>query len=316
MVTLRINSTAAAHHYSLIKVRLANRITTILARGKIGNAPNIVSLDDKTRLLLRALRRDDWLKRIITCPPDDLVNVITKLTGMLPALNVPNSACLKVLYNIFVDSCYEKAEHFDKLEFIKRINVDSCVYCNRNYTYALSKSKKIKPELDHFFPKSQFPYLGMSFYNLIPSCETCNGVNAKYQADPLAVGLKNPYLITANDFRFTYKINSLDLVNPFSSSGSISIRFKARIQGHLDIFKLDALYEKHSDHVIELIVKSKYKYSEHYRKHLQSLKGLNLSDNEINRMIIGSYVTEEEVHKRPLAKLYQDIAKELGLIPK
>lgn len=316
MITLQLNDTAALNHFTVIRQRLIDRINNLLTRKSIGRGPTLTTLDATSLLVLRAFRRETWLKQIICCPPDELIPLITTVNDQIPDLSNPATTCSKVIYNLFVDSCYELGIYFDKLEFIKTIKVDSCVYCNRNYTYALERSNKIKPELDHFYPKTLYPYLGMSFYNLIPSCETCNGVNAKHQADPIIEGLKNPYLINAKDFRFTYKINSLNLINPLSSSGSVSISFKSRIQGHLKVFKLDALYEKHSDHVIELIVKSKLKYSEYYRKHLQSLKGLNISENEINRMIIGNYVNEEEIHKRPLAKLYQDLAKELGLLPK
>jgi hypothetical protein len=32
-------------------------------------------------------------------------------------------------------------------------------------------------------------------------------------------------------------------------------------------------------------------------------------------MIIGNYIDKEDIHKRPLAKFTQDIAREAGLIP-
>jgi hypothetical protein len=74
------------------------------------------------------------------------------------------------------------------------------------------------------------------------------------------------------------------------------------------------LYEKHEDHVLELIYKSQIQYSEKYREHLTKFPRLNLSDSEIDRMIIGNFAELDELHKRPLSKLYRDIAIELGLI--
>ncbi|MFX8327742.1 hypothetical protein ABTL71_18955, partial [Acinetobacter baumannii] len=82
---------------------------------------------------------------------------------------------------------------------------DTCPYCNRSYIYYISRRKEIKPQIDHFFPKSKYPFLAMSFYNLIPSCQTCNGFGAKEEKDPLTEGLINPYLLKTTDFSFSYK---------------------------------------------------------------------------------------------------------------
>src|SRR5690606_37151236 len=48
------------------------------------------------------------------------------------------------------------------------LNVKTCPYCNRQYTFTIEKgTKNIRPEFDHFHSKSEFPYLALSFYNLI-----------------------------------------------------------------------------------------------------------------------------------------------------
>jgi len=48
-------------------------------------------------------------------------------------------------------------------------------------------------------PKSIYPYLATSFYNLIPSCPRCNGFGAKGSQDSYTDELKNPYEIKDND---------------------------------------------------------------------------------------------------------------------
>ena len=59
--------------------------------------------------------------------------------------------------------------------FLDLIGIDTCVYCNRNYTINLTKTHA-RAELDHWFPKTQFPLFALSFYNLIPSCHSCNHI--------------------------------------------------------------------------------------------------------------------------------------------
>lgn len=48
-----------------------------------------------------------------------------------------------------------------------------CPYCNINFVYAYDKDK-VTFQLDHFYPKDKYPYLALSFYNLIPCCGSCN----------------------------------------------------------------------------------------------------------------------------------------------
>ena len=76
------------------------------------------------------------------------------------------------------------------------------------------------------------------------------------------------------------------------------------------------MYAQHADHVLELLVKSKGRYAEAYRRYLKSYSGMKFDDFEIERLILGNYASPDDVHKRPLAKLYQDIGRELGLIRK
>lgn len=56
----------------------------------------------------------------------------------------------------------------------RQLRVKVCPYCNRVYTTTLFGEYKIRPDFDHFYPQSQYPYLAVSLFNLIPSCSICN----------------------------------------------------------------------------------------------------------------------------------------------
>jgi hypothetical protein len=52
-----------------------------------------------------------------------------------------------------------------------------CTYCNLDTTVnikLLDGSSKALFDLDHYFPKVKYPYLSISFFNLIPACSNCN----------------------------------------------------------------------------------------------------------------------------------------------
>ncbi len=79
----------------------------------------------------------------------------------------------------------------------KWLNIKSCPYCNSQYTLFIDKRINgrypkgvAKFQFDHFFNKSDAPFLSMSLYNLIPSCAACN--LAKHSGD-MPVEL-NPYM--------------------------------------------------------------------------------------------------------------------------
>lgn len=319
MIPIQINNSLVEEHYKNIEFNLLKQIERVLNHDGIKKTRNgitsIIEFSDQLEEDLESFISDpeNNLKPLITIKPELLVNKVNNLIVHRPNyLNKWHDDNL-ILRKIFVDNGYEN-ESFNKWNFINKIKIDTCSYCNRNYIYTTKKNKKIKPEIDHFYPKSKYPLLGLSYYNLIPACKSCNGFGAKEESDPLMKGLINPYLLNYNDFVFSHKIKSIAVINPLSGKSDVEISFKKSILGHLEVFNLKELYELHHDHAIELIIKRNLKYSQKYREYLSSYKGLNFSKSEIDRMILGNYSLEKEQHKRPLSKLYQDIGKELGLI--
>lgn len=317
MINLPLNKKEADNHFNKVKDFIQNRIGRVLNLGYINKGRNPVvriNVSQDLRTYLESLLDNNDLNALINLSPENYSGYVSFIQSYYSAFFNEESNENKILRNIFIAHCYDKNECFNKLEFIKQINIDTCPYCNRNYIYYLSNSYHIKPEIDHFYPKSKYPFFAASFYNLIPSCQTCNGLSAKSNHDPVDVDIINPYLIRNNDFKFTYEIKSIKFLHSLKNKHSIKVKFCRKIDGHITIFKLDKLYEQHSDHVSELIVKSKVAYSQEYRKKLKGFKGFEFNDNEIDQMILGNFSRIEDQHKRPLSKMYQDIGKELGLI--
>lgn len=315
MIKISYADSEAEIHYLTITDRFQARLSNIIKYRKVTINTVKYTVDDVLLVYLKTLQIDDNLKELITARPEKFRRIIKRLRTRIPNILDSTSDANRVLYNLFIISNYD-SNSFNKLKFIEKIGMDTCVYCNRTYTFSLEKKNKIKPEIDHFMPKSKYPFLGLSYYNLIPSCQVCNGLDAKNQNDPRAFGVRNPYDIKSTDFIFRYELKTGNVLNTVIDPESITLSFSKKINGNLKMFKLQELYDKHRDHVIELIILSKSKYVENYRKYLRQYKekGLKFSDNEIDRMIMGNYVSEKDHHRRPLAKLYHDIGKQLGLI--
>jgi hypothetical protein len=297
-------------HFDAVFERLQKSITYVLKNG-CKHKGNTYTPNANERIFLISLKQKSNLKRLVTASPIELVVLRRFMLMRFPDIHLNNNNLNRLLYKIFVTDGYGI---LDNHAFIAKLKVDTCPYCNRNYIYSLSKSAKIKPELDHYYPKSLYPYFGVSFYNLIPSCQTCNGLGVKGETDPFVENMVSPYLIKNDDYKFTFDLTKLDYLSPLDGKSSVDVKFSKKVYGNVKVFKLDNLYQLHSDHILELIIKSKVNYNDKYRKYLKSFKGLTFSDAEIDRVLIGNYTSLSELHKRPFSKLYRDIALELGLI--
>jgi len=341
MIPIIYNPSLALIHYSAIESYLVHHIRRVIDDGGIWKNPRptpvattpppaaipiiaapvvssryLITISRTLEIFLRGLLdlTNNSLRELICLEPTELELYVNKLNLNYPTFIDINSDDCKILSNIFVNSIYEKLAIFNKFEFINNIGLNTCPYCNRNYIYAVSRRKVVKPEIDHFYPESKYPILAVSYSNLIPSCQSCNGLGAKGKQDPYLVNIKSPYLIKIDDFRFTLKINKISAIHPLCGKTDVEILFKNKIQNNCDIFNLDDLYFLHHDHAIELLIKRRLKYSKKYRDYLNSYNNLTFNKSEIDRMILGNYSLDKEQSKRPLSKLYQDIGKELGLI--
>lgn len=323
MLRIVKNSNLCLEHFQNIKSvnHVKNTIERILNNGglfkKDGNSmvlTHILETDDIN--FLNLINKNSILKRLICIEPEDISSFIRLTQSRYPDIYDVNSILYKCIYNIFVDHGYDKSINLNKYEFIKNIGLESCPYCNRSYIYTLDRNRNIKPEIDHFYPKNLYPILALSYYNLIPSCPTCNGLGAKSNKDTHTLNLKSPYLIESDDFKFNFRIKTLNILNPLTNidKDSIDIFFEKEIINQSDVFGLEELYKQHRDIVIELYIKVNHQYVNKYIDYLHSYNGLTFSDDEIYRLITCGYKNEQDHHKRPLSKLIRDISKELGLI--
>jgi len=210
-------------------------------------------------------------------------------------------------------------QRLKKADFVKRINIKVCSYCNRNYIFNFIKNNKQEAtaQLDHFFDKKKYPYLSVSLFNLVPSCSTCNQRKSSKEEN-----IFYPYLESFNDcakFKYggikTDEENKLD----FFDSKRLSLKIEAtknnnKVDKHIEVFNLKKLYNEHTDIVSELILKRQI-YSDSYIDELFQLYEGTLFKNreDLLRLITCGYMSDEDIDKRPLSKLIKDISEDLEL---
>ncbi|MES2649854.1 MAG: hypothetical protein V4717_23460 [Bacteroidota bacterium] len=236
-----------------------------------------------------------------------------------------------LLENIFdYDNWFSKLDLNDDwgpYQLTSALNQNTCPFCNRQYTFTIMTidgAKVARPQLDHFLPKSLNPLLGLSFFNLIPSCGVCNSSIKSSKPTSFNTHL-NPY--EKNEFnglmRFSYTPLTYEGSIGLTSEVDVEIRYdglptdkllEKKIQGNIEMFCLNDVYKNHTDAVQE-IIRKRHISNDKYIESIQTMYNhLNLSLEETYRLAYGNYYNEKEHFKRPLAKLTRDIAVELGAI--
>ena len=160
-------------------------------------------------------------------------------------LNLCNYYSSKEL--IEIKKAFNYAGHRQKekfMEHFKKLNIKSCPFCNNNYVYFYKKTENkynTIATLEHYYPKSKYPHLSLSFFNLIPSCNTCNskfnGSDKKHLGNIL-----HPYYEDFNEkANFSVIIDSL----PINKNIELEINLKStdeRCNTSINRFQLDKIY--------------------------------------------------------------------------
>ncbi len=223
---------------------------------------------------------------------------------------------VKVLYYLFNYDSFRgitDENQFSGFELSKKLGIDCCPYCNRHYTSTsiVYTSKKVFPEFDHFYHKSRYPLLAISFYNLIPSCNVCN-THFKGAKDTVAYNIFHPYTsVKSNHFNFKDFPNDVKSLYGHGSNVTLKINYNessienTRLKNSIEFFGIIDLYEKsHSDQIKEWIYR-KLAVGNSYMDQLQ--KSYKMSFEDSYRIVYETNFEEEKLHKRPFSKLKKDI---------
>jgi hypothetical protein len=201
-----------------------------------------------------------------------------------------------------------------------------CSYCNRQYTFTLSKgkSKITKPELDHFLPQNEHPLLRLSFFNLIPSCTICNR-DCKGQESFNYEDYHSPYEINSKHGLLAYNYFPKSYLGSIGESDDIKIYLTTpglgvnpallkKLEGNLKIFEYNVIANEHRD-IVQEIIRKRHISNDTYIETIQNMfSEVGLEKNEAYRLAYGNFYKESEFSKRPLAKLTKDIAIGVGAL--
>ncbi|MFL0250616.1 hypothetical protein ACJDT4_09310 [Clostridium neuense] len=254
---------------------------------------------------------DKKIEKLVVGKLEEVISIFEK--------NIINKNVINRIFN------YEKFcnnNGWNRHRLISKLGIKVCPYCNRqyitNYEDLKGNKEKTTADLDHFYSKSLYPYLALSLYNLIPSCQICN---SRFKLDkdfrkyphiyPYEEGFGDNAKFKTRGNTVEYLLgNTLDFdiyLDVFES------KYKNKIENSIKTFHLNELYKVHTDYVQEIIKKIIIYNDSKLNEILLDFPELFSSKNEMLRTIFGNYIVNEELGKRPLSKLTKDICEELGL---
>lgn len=215
------------------------------------------------------------LKELVLADRGQMMDYINKFQSTSSEKN--SDILVKMLFK------YHRVNHI-VAEIISELDVNVCPYCNMQYTTILkrkhiSASKKdniiYKLTLDHYYPKSKYPFLALSIWNLIPCCHNCN--LAKSNHDTYKFPILYPYEDEFGyDIVFSAKPNKnsdfVKFICGLESDFNIIIenlkgQLPDSVHRQLDMFDLEELYASHK-HYVQNILKKTYIYSDDYIRNL------------------------------------------------
>ena len=245
-----------------------------------------------------------------------------------------------------LDEDEEKKWSRHKLLFLMGIEV--CPYCQRNYisNYAENNDKKCEEEdnnkveekkfeenndekttatLDHFYPKADYPFLALSLYNFVPSCQVCNSI---FKGDADTCDSIYPYEEGFDELGVKFKTSKeviYEILGEKNFDFSVEIdckniedkEKKDKVENSIDNLGLDRVYKKSHNQYIQDLLYTVEKYPENY---LEACGEMFENDNDKKKQLEEYFkdIVKEPYRKRiengePLAKLTKDILEEFNI---
>lgn len=286
----------------LSKKTYANQFSVFIFYEKIQNEISKIT----NSIIKTQLESLDWFK-VLVGSFEEIKELIKKNEYILAQRN-SGLVNFKQYKDIFEDLYKNQLSGNEKLKkqfFNLFENINVCPYCNRNFINPIYKehslggdNKNQSPDIEHFFPKSIYPFLSLSISNLLPSCAFCNKI--KSDVDTFKHNCLSPYEIKDSDFRFDFslELNQVKKVKLISKTDS----------KNSEILHLESLYNEVHSKYINDIFDNDLKYTQKNKDFLNTFKILNEDDY---KKLFRNYYKEEDFNKQPLSKMIKDLYNQI-----
>ena len=223
-----------------------------------------------------------------------------------------------------VSGRYNNGIVWNRHTFVQSLNVRVCPYCNRQYITSFYKNgdrKLTTADVDHYYPKTQYPLLSMNFFNMIPSCSICNsGLKGRKKLKLNDMTL-NPFFDDSDSLFFQINNDELGELYSFRNSDikistivnkAKSNESQKRAEKSIEIFYLPEIYNAHVEDARTIKENinhfSRYYFENVFQKNYQEL----FNDYEDFEKTIFHFNNLNDGDE-PIVKFKKDIYRQLNI---
>ena len=218
---------------------------------------------------------------------------------------------------------------WNRHKLLSLMEIEVCPYCQRNYisSFEENNDKRTTADLDHFYPKSLYPFLALSLYNFIPSCQICN---SRFKGSKDTYNSVYPYEESFDDLGAKFKTSKeiiYEILGEKNSGFSVDIDYEnlkdednKKIQNSVNNLGLNKVYKKSHNHYIRDLLDTIEKYPEKYLESCIEIFDKLYKNKDKKERFIKHFndIIKEPYRKRiengePLAKLTKDILDEFNI---
>lgn len=258
------------------------------------------------------------LEDLLTATPDKLFEIKVLFDALTQ--NEKEDAILAMdyqgLYNLFTKKKSLLRNNtgglYNSDELSKVIDISTCPYCNENTTYSFWHKKENSTrrtfDWDHILPKEKYPFLAISFFNLVPACKVCNHLKLNQIINLSPHSNFNP------DNTYNFQISG-DSIKFISDSKSINLLLKmkrdpngAAIKEVMDIIGIETRLDTQKELIKDILNKKRIYQSSYWA----SIEKLVLDNNpgtniDLTELFFSTYFNPDDYFRRPFSKLTHDL---------
>lgn len=210
-------------------------------------------------------------------------------------------------YNSFRSPKTKKEPEWSGAKYIQSLKMDVCPYCGQQY-FSVIKNKAgnyiAEASIDHYYEKSDYPFLALNLYNLIPVCKNCN---SSFKLDK-SEHIVNPFIESLDDSIF-FKLNNLDISN-YLNQDNINVKIlhtgAQNVINHLKVLELENRYNYYQS-IIKSTIYKRVKYNPKYIEQISKIAGI--SPDFIETSLVKQDLFSEE---EPFLKFKSDIWEQIS----
>ena len=191
-----------------------------------------------------------WLEQLILANHSTIAKWVRQCPEKL------NIEYFKTVYSSYFSNgssvFLDEGKTYNAYKYLDLMDLKVCPYCENEYitqTAAEKESRRRSSEIDHFYPKSKYPALAMSFYNLIPSGKVCNSFKMEHLlgASPYEKDIEQK-----THFSLDVPIG-INLETVKETDCRINLNAQKGMCCNADVLKLNDIYAVHTSEALELL---------------------------------------------------------------